>query len=126
FGRNGIDDRNQRMAIFTHPVRLQDIGTAPGNVVGLYYVNAFSCTTCGPDGRGAILLGEGAPRNFLGPGLDVKSSAAALDVVAHELTHSVTGTTARLNGFPFSEAGALNEGFSDIFGAATAFFHFPT
>jgi thermolysin len=125
FGRNGLDDRNLRMAVFTHPVRLQDIGSAPNSVVGLYYVNAFSCTTCGPDGRGAIVLGEGAPRNFFGPGIEVKSFAAALDVVAHELTHSVTGATARLNGFPYSEAGALNEAFSDMFGAATAFFYLP-
>src|SRR4029450_11170698 len=51
--------------------------------------------------------------------------AAALDVVAHELTHAVTAQTARLNGFPFSEAGSLNEGFSDLFGVATAFFHEP-
>jgi len=121
FGRRGLDDQNLRMAVFTHPVRLADIGTASSGVVGTYYVNAFSCSTCGPNGRGAIVLGEGAPRGFLGP-FEVKSFAAALDVVAHELTHSVTANTARLNGFPTSEAGALNEGFSDMFGIATAFY----
>ena len=56
---------------------------------------------------------------------EVKPFAAALDVVAHELTHGVTANTARLNGFPFSEAGALNEAFSDMFGVATAFFYEP-
>ena len=121
FGRRGLDDQNLRMAVFAHPVRLADIGTASSSVIGMFYVNAFSCSTCGPNGRGAIVLGEGAPRGFLGP-FEVKSFAAALDVVAHELTHSVTANTARLNGFPTSEAGALNEGFSDMFGIATAFY----
>jgi thermolysin len=128
FGRHGIDDRELRIAMITHPVALADISTAPANVVGMYYVNAFFCSTCGPDGRGAVTLGEGAPRGALGGTLanvEVKPFAAALDVVAHELTHAVTAQTARLNGFAFSEAGALNEGFSDIFGVATAFFHEP-
>lgn len=125
FGRRGLDDRNLRMAVITHPVRLADISTAPPNVRGLFYINAFFCSTCGPDGRGVIMLGEGAPRGFLAPNLEVKPFAAALDVVAHELTHAVTAQTSRLNGFPFSEAGALNEGFSDIFGIATSFFYQP-
>jgi hypothetical protein len=55
----------------------------------------------------------------------VKPFAAALDVVAHELTHGVTAATSNLNGFPFSEAGALNEAFSDMFGTSTAFFYEP-
>lgn len=125
FGRNGIDDRNLRIAVFTHPVNLADISRQPSGVVGLFYINAFFCSTCGPDGRGAVTLGEGAPRGFFRPNVEVKPFAAALDVVAHELTHAVTAQTARLNGFPFSEAGALNEGFSDIFGTATAFFQLP-
>lgn len=37
-----------------------------------------------------------------------------LDVVAHEVTHGVTGTSARLT--YQGESGALNEAFSDIFG----------
>src|SRR5262245_50049025 len=108
FGRRGLDGNNLRMAVFTHPVRQQDIASAPNDVIGLYYINAFSCGTCGPDGRGAITLGEGAPRNFFA-GIEVKPFSAAFDVVAHELTHGVTANSSRLNGFPFSEAGALNE-----------------
>jgi len=123
FGRRGIDDRELRMALFTHPVRQQDIATATPNVRGTYYFNAFFCQTCGPDGRGAIVFGEGAPRGFFAPGVEVKPFSAALDVVAHELTHAVTGATARLNGFPFSEGGSLNEAFSDVFGTGAAFFH---
>ena len=124
FGRRGLDANNLRMAILTHPVRLEDIASAPQEVVGLYYVNAFFCGTCGPDGRGAVTFGEGAPRNFFN-GLEVKAFSASFDVVAHELTHGVTAASARLNGFPYSEAGALNEAFSDMFGASAAFFQLP-
>ena len=124
FGRHGIDDRELRMAVFTHPVRQEDIGSASLDVRGTFYLNAFFCATCGPDGRGAVVFGEGAPRNFFA-GIEVKPFSAALDVVAHELTHAVTAATARLNGFPFSEAGSLNEAFSDMFGVSTAFFYEP-
>jgi hypothetical protein len=37
----------------------------------------------------------------------------------------VTANSARLNGFPFSEAGALNEAFSDMIGLATTFSYEP-
>jgi hypothetical protein len=124
FGRHGLDNRELRMALFTHPVRLQDIASAPPEVVGQYYVNAFACSTCGPDGRGGVVLGEGAPRGFFG-NFEIKPFGSSFDVVAHELTHIVTGTSARLNGFPYSEAGSLNEAFSDVFGLSTAFFHLP-
>jgi Zn-dependent metalloprotease len=124
FGRHGIDDRELRIAVFTHPVRQEDIATASPAVLGTYYLNAFFCSTCGPDGRGAVTFGEGAPRNFFA-GIEVKPFSAALDVVAHELTHAVTGASARLNGFPFSEAGSLNEAFSDVFGVGAAFFNEP-
>jgi Zn-dependent metalloprotease len=121
FGRHGLDGRDLRMAILTHPVRLSDITTASPDVVGLYYLNAFYCHTCGPNARGAILFGEGAPRGFVGANIEVKPFSAALDVVAHELTHGVTANSAGLNSS--LEAGSLNEGFSDIFGMSTAFFH---
>lgn len=124
FGRHGLDDRDLRIAVLTHPVRFADLATASLEVVGTYYENAFFCATCGPDGRGAITLGEGLPRGYAG-NLEVKNFAAALDVVAHELTHGVTANSARLNGFPFSEAGALNEAFSDMFGLATTFAYEP-
>jgi bacillolysin len=123
FGRHGLDGHDLRMAIIAHPVRLADITRSAGAVIGQYYLNAFYCSTCGPNGRGEIVFGEGAPASFAG--IDVKPFSAALDVVAHELTHGVTAASAGLNGFPFSEAGALNEGFSDIFGASTAFFYDP-
>ena len=43
----------------------------------------------------------------------------SLDVVAHEITHGITEYTANL--IYQGEAGALNESFSDIFGAAVEF-----
>ncbi len=106
-------------------MRLADIATAPSSVLGLYYINAFYSPSAGPNGQGLMVFGEGAPKGFLAPNLEVKPFSAAFDVVAHELTHGVTGNSARLNGFPLSEAGALNEGFSDIFGVSTAFFYEP-
>jgi Zn-dependent metalloprotease len=125
FGRHGLDNKDLRIDLLTHPVRLADISTAPASVLNQYYVNAFYSPSAGPNGQGLMVFGEGAPRGFLAPNLEVKPFSAAFDVVAHELTHGVTGNSARLNGFPLSEAGALNEGFSDIFGVSTAFFYEP-
>jgi Zn-dependent metalloprotease len=51
-----------------------------------------------------------------GDGVTFSPLAKSLDVVAHELTHAVTGVTA---GLVYSnESGALNEAMSDCFGAA--------
>lgn len=44
------------------------------------------------------------------------SFARSLDVIAHELAHGVTENTAQLD--YFGQSGALNEHFSDVFGAA--------
>jgi len=93
-GRSGTDNRDLRMAVFTHPVRIADIGSAPPAVIGQYYLNAFACAACGPGGRGAVVFGEGAPRGTYYPTIDVKPFAASLDVVAHELTHTVTANSA--------------------------------
>ena len=48
------------------------------------------------------------------------SAFTAIDVCGHEITHAVTEHTANL--IYQDEPGALNEGFSDIFGAAIEFF----
>ncbi|MBG6133780.1 Zn-dependent metalloprotease [Aquimarina sp. EL_43] len=47
-----------------------------------------------------------------------------LDVVGHEIAHGVTGTSAQLR--YQRESGALNEAFSDIFGAYVEYFAFNT
>jgi Zn-dependent metalloprotease len=47
---------------------------------------------------------------------DAAPFAGVLDVVAHEMTHGVTANTAAL--IPGTQPGAMNEGFSDIFGSS--------
>src|SRR5205807_109646 len=85
FGRSGVDNRNLRMPLLTHPVKLQVIRTATPDVLGTFYLNAFFCSTCLSDGRGVMVFGEGAPRGTYYQNIDVKPFSAALDVVAHEL-----------------------------------------
>lgn len=67
---------------------------------GLNYNNAFW------DGR-MMTYGDGDGVRF--------SSFAALDIVAHEMTHGVTQFSAGLN--YNGESGALNESMSDVFGS---------
>lgn len=45
----------------------------------------------------------------------------ALDVAGHEMTHGVTGATARLGYYNVKDAGGLNEAVSDIFGTLVEF-----
>lgn len=51
-----------------------------------------------------------------GDGTIFGSFANSLDVVAHEFAHGITQFTANLN--YYSQSGALNESFSDVFGSA--------
>lgn len=51
------------------------------------------------------------------------TALTSLDVVGHEFTHGVTEFSANL--VYRNESGALNESFSDIFGAAVEFFVYP-
>ncbi len=88
-GRDSYDDQGAKLISYVH--------------YGQNYVNAFwngQFMTYG-DGNGSF-----------GP-------LTALDVVAHEISHGVTGNSARL--IYRGESGALNESFSDIFGAAVEF-----
>ena len=49
-----------------------------------------------------------------GDASDGNKPLTALDVCGHEITHGLTSFTANLN--YSNESGAMNEGFSDIFG----------
>jgi thermolysin len=126
-GRRGLDNANNRIIGMTHTVRLQDVFTAPGSIVGTFYLNAFYCPSCGSDGRGMMVYGEGLPPNaFLLVGttrVGVRNFAGSVDVVAHELTHGVTAFTSNL--IPINESGALNEAFSDMMGCSVEFFSKP-
>lgn len=53
----------------------------------------------------------------------LRSWALSKDIVAHELTHGVTDSTARIE--YLGESGALNESYSDIFGVIVANFGQP-
>jgi bacillolysin len=70
--------------------------------LGTNYFNAFW--------NGSVMsYGDGSPNPL-----------TSIDVVAHEIAHAVTTTTANL--VYARESGAMNEGFSDIFGAAIEFY----
>lgn len=87
FGRNSIDDNGMRLDGYVH----YDIS----------YNNAFW------DGR-RMIFGDG-------DGLRFTDLTKSLDVIAHELTHGVTESTAGLE--YHVQPGALNESMSDVFGS---------
>jgi Zn-dependent metalloprotease len=96
-GRNGIDGNGGPGARFAFDGATRVITS---NVhYGTGYNNAFW--------DGAMTYGDGDGITF--------SPLVALDVVGHELTHGVTQYSAGL--VYSSEPGALNESYSDIFGA---------
>src|SRR6478672_1600900 len=67
--------------------------------------------------NGAVMTyGDGSGTMF--------DALTALDVAAHEIGHAVCETTANL--VYQKESGAMNEGFSDIWGACVEFFAAPT
>lgn len=75
---------------------------------GNNYVNAFW------DGQ-RMTYGDGNGSNI--------TPLTALDIIAHEITHGLTSFTANL--VYQNEPGALNEAFSDIFGAAVEWYAKP-
>ncbi|HEV7502353.1 MAG TPA: M4 family metallopeptidase [Vicinamibacteria bacterium] len=117
FGRRGLDGNDLRVRSVVHPVRLADYARYGPDVVGLFFVNAFYA------GNGTMVFGEGLPAGVFLDGQNFKPFSAALDVVAHELTHGVTQFTSRLRGV--GESGALNESFSDMMGTSAEFFFQP-
>jgi thermolysin len=120
FGRQGLNDKNVRMISLVHPVDRADVATAPPEIIGLFFLNAFYCGICGPDGVGLMVLGEGLPPNVPVDGQRFNYFSGALDIVAHELAHGLTDFTSAL--LPLDESGALNEAFSDVIGVGTEFY----
>jgi len=118
-GRRGLDNNNIPIVSIVHPVRRNDVFTAPNDIFFLYYVNAFYCCD------GVMVFGEGLPAGFVLTSTRQSWNflAGALDVIAHELTHGVTDFSSRL--ISRNESGALNEAFSDIMGTAVEFFYQP-
>ena len=87
YDRNSIDDRGMRLDSTVH--------------YGVNYDNAFWNGT-------QMVYGDGDGEIF-------NRFTKAVDVIAHELTHGVTEFEAGL--IYYDESGALNESFSDVFGA---------
>jgi bacillolysin len=96
FNRNSIDDNGFALRSYVH----YDVN----------YYNAFW------DGQ-EMTYGDG-------DGNDNFKPLTALDVCGHEITHGMTSFTAALN--YSGESGALNEGFSDIFGTCIEFYARPS
>ena len=88
FGRDSYDNRGSRLRSTVHYSR---------NYNNAYWTSSLE----------QMVYGDGDGVNF-GP------LSTALDVVAHELTHAVTSSTARF--VYINEAGALDESFADFFG----------
>ncbi len=92
---------------------------ANGNVDA--YINAVFD---GDDAAGCQAYTDNASMSFTGGRMKVglgsagtlANSWSSLDIIAHEFTHAVTGSSAAL--VYENESGALNESFSDIFGEA--------
>jgi bacillolysin len=120
FGRQSLNAENVRLLSLVHPVDRADVFSAPAELIGLYFLNAFYCGLCGPDGVGVAVFGEGLPPNILLDGQRFNFFSGALDIVAHELAHGVTDFTSAL--LYVDESGALNEAFSDFIGVGTEFY----
>jgi thermolysin len=130
FGRLGIDDHGGTIRNVVHPVLREDIDqflssdhsdTQVGLESGDFFVNA------GYVGNSIVMYGDGLPPGFVletPAGLEsVDYFSAALDIVAHEMTHAVIEATSNLE-FQ-GESGALNEAFSDMMGTSVEFFFQP-
>ncbi len=116
FGRRGLNDANIGMTTLMHPVRRED-HSLYGSLYSTFYANAAYY------GNGMMLYGVGLPDGVTSGGRTWNHASAALDIVAHEITHGVTDYTSDL--IYQNESGALNESFSDILGTGVEFMFHP-
>ena len=105
FNAENIGSDNNPLRLFVN-VDLPKLDATYGNSVNATWY----------PGINAVIFGKGGKNS---KGVEYKP-VVSLDVVGHELTHSLTGNTSNLG--IKNEAGALNEGFSDIFGTCIEFF----
>ena len=99
-GRNSWDNAGAKIKSYVH------FDDTPGDGVG--FENAYW--------NGSVMTyGDGASRF---------RPLTSLDVAAHEIGHAVCERTANLT--YQNESGAMNEGFSDIWGAAVEYYKAPT
>lgn len=101
-GRNSYDGKGSNIYNIYNPVVLDRQG------------GAFNAAAVG---EGMMIYGRGGTYNG-----KVYKPLVCFDVAAHEFTHLVTGANGR-GGLQYrNESGALNESFSDIFGATIDFY----
>jgi bacillolysin len=118
FGLHGLDGNNIRVLILGNPVsRTQADLQQYFNSFPDFFINAFYA------GGGVVCYGVGLPPGFTLGGQAWNFTSAALDIVAHELSHGVTEFSSNL--IYLNESGALNEAFSDIMGTNVEFFFQP-
>jgi thermolysin len=118
FGLRGLDGNNIRILILGNPVRRTQADLQRYfNSFPDFFVNAFYA------GGGVVCYGVGLPPGFTLGGQTWNYTSAALDIVAHELSHGVTEFSSNL--IYLNESGALNEAFSDIMGTNVEFFFQP-
>ena len=98
-----------------------------------YYKNTHARNGIFNDGRGVKSYVHYGPTNLVNAYWDGSSMLygdgdgvtyrplVALDVAGHEMTHGVTGATARLGYYNIKDSGGINEGISDIFGTLVEF-----
>ena len=98
--RNSIDNAGLKLLSYVH-----------ANLVGMGY------------GNNTNAFWDGSRMTY-GDGDSPYTPLTTLDICGHEITHGVTENTAALN--YQDESGALNEGFSDIFGTSIEFYAKPT
>ena len=122
FGRKGLDDRDAPIRVIIHGLRREDSANVSSDDYYTYLVNAFWCGSCGSDGRGYAYFGDGNRPGYYdrASGQKFNFLAGALDAVAHELAHGLTGYTSRL--IYRNESGALSEAFSDVMSAGAEFY----
>ena len=117
FGRRGLDNNNIAIHGITHALRREDWRQwSPGTIL-TFFANAIYF------GDGVMYYGDGLPPNVTLYGQHVNYTAAALDVVAHELSHGVTEYTSNLE--YENESGALDEAFCDIMATGAEFYFQP-
>jgi len=122
FDRHGLDNADMGLLSFVHPANRQDLEenyALYGDPILDYYLNAFYCCD------GAMIYGEGLPPGYVlaDSGQTVDFFSAAIDIVAHELTHGVTDSTSNL--IYSNESGALSEAFSDVMATSVEFYFEP-
>jgi thermolysin len=113
FNRRGLNDANITSRAIVHPAsRNSTVAERMANP--LFFANAAYY------GGGLVIYGVGLPDGVTSGGRSWNHSVAAIDLVAHELTHGVTDYSSEL--IYQNESGALNESFSDIIGVSVEFF----